>query len=110
MAEHRALTHAADDAGGADALDQRFEKGVGGGLGCALGASDRVLHAPDVAAVDQTPEGVRIQLIDQENRAMFSGSSAEPLPRTQHLLETVAKVVAELFNAAQIDVMVRMNA
>ncbi len=48
--------------------------------------------------VDQTPEGVRIQLIDQENRAMFSGSSAEPLPRTQQLLQTVAKVVAQLPN------------
>ena len=48
--------------------------------------------------VDQTPEGIRIQLIDQDNRAMFSGSSADPLPRTQHLLETVAKVVSQLPN------------
>ena len=48
--------------------------------------------------VDQTPEGIRIQLIDQDNRAMFSGSSAEPLPRTQHLLESVAKVVSQLTN------------
>ena len=63
MAEHRALTHAADDAGGADALDQRFEEGVGGGLGCALGASNRVLHAPDVTAIDQTPEGLNRQVV-----------------------------------------------
>jgi chemotaxis protein MotB len=48
--------------------------------------------------VDQTPEGVRIQLIDQEGRAMFNGSSADPLPRTRALLDSVAKVVAELPN------------
>ncbi len=48
--------------------------------------------------VDQTPEGVRIQLIDQDGRAMFSGSSAEPLPRTQRLLQSVVKVVSQLNN------------
>ncbi len=48
--------------------------------------------------IEQTPEGLNIQLVDQEGRAMFSGSSADPLPRTQHLLETVAKVVEQLPN------------
>ena len=48
--------------------------------------------------VDQTPEGLRIQLIDQDNRAMFSGSSAEPLPRTLYLLRSVEKVVSQLPN------------
>jgi chemotaxis protein MotB len=48
--------------------------------------------------IEQTPEGLNIQLVDQEGRAMFSGSSADPLPRTQHLLETVAKVIEQLPN------------
>jgi len=48
--------------------------------------------------VDQTPEGLRIQLIDQDNRAMFSGASAEPLPRTLYLLQSVEKVVSQLPN------------
>ncbi|MBI1359069.1 MAG: flagellar motor protein MotB [Alphaproteobacteria bacterium] len=52
--------------------------------------------------IDQTPEGLRIQLIDQEGRAMFAGSSAEPLPRTQHLLEAVAKVIEKLPNRISI--------
>jgi chemotaxis protein MotB len=57
---------------------------------------------PDLAelskqvVIDQTPEGLRIQLIDQEGRAMFSGSSAQPLPRTQQLLEAVSKVIETL--------------
>lgn len=52
--------------------------------------------------MDQTPEGLRIQLVDQEGRAMFQGSSAEPLPRTRQLLEAVAKVVDALPNRISI--------
>ena len=52
--------------------------------------------------IEQTPEGLNIQLVDQEGRAMFSGSSADPLPRTQHLLEVVAKVVEQLPNRISI--------
>ena len=52
--------------------------------------------------IDETPEGLRIQLVDQEGRAMFQGSSADPLPRTQHLLETVAKVIQQLPNRISI--------
>jgi len=52
--------------------------------------------------MDQTPEGLRIQLVDQEGRAMFNGSSADPLPRTQRLLETVAKVIEQLPNRISI--------
>jgi chemotaxis protein MotB len=52
--------------------------------------------------VDTTPEGLRIQIIDQEGRAMFNGASAEPLPRTQRLLEAVAKVIQELPNRISI--------
>ena len=52
--------------------------------------------------MDQTPEGLRIQLVDQEGRAMFQGSSAEPLPRTRQLLEAVAKVIDQLPNRVSI--------
>jgi chemotaxis protein MotB len=52
--------------------------------------------------VDQTPEGLRIQLIDQEGRAMFADSSPEPLPRTVRLLEAVAKVIEQLPNRISI--------
>ncbi len=52
--------------------------------------------------VDQTPEGLRIQLVDQEGRAMFSGTSADPLPRTVRLLEAIAGIVEELPNRISI--------
>jgi chemotaxis protein MotB len=52
--------------------------------------------------IDQTPDGLRVQIVDQEGRAMFAGSSAEPLPRTRRLLEAVGKVVEQLPNRISI--------
>ncbi len=48
--------------------------------------------------VDQTPEGLRIQLIDQEGRSMFESGSAKPNERARLLLRAVAKVVGQLHN------------
>ena len=52
--------------------------------------------------VDQTPEGLRIQLIDQEGRSMFEPGSAQPNPRARLLLRAVAKVVSQLHNRVTI--------
>ena len=48
--------------------------------------------------VDQTPEGLRIQIIDQEGRSMFPSGSAEMLPHTQRLLALIAEAVKKLDN------------
>ncbi|MGZ3305016.1 MAG: flagellar motor protein MotB [Asticcacaulis sp.] len=48
--------------------------------------------------VDQTPEGLRIQLIDQEGRSMFDANSTQPNDRCKLLLRAVAKVVNKLPN------------
>ena len=48
--------------------------------------------------VDQTPEGLRIQLVDQEGRSMFQEGSAAPNDRAKILLQSVAKVVNKLPN------------
>ena len=52
--------------------------------------------------VDNTPEGLRIQLIDQEGRSMFKENSAAPNDRAQILLRAVSKVVAQLPNRVTI--------
>ncbi|ESQ78190.1 flagellar motor protein MotB [Asticcacaulis sp. YBE204] len=52
--------------------------------------------------VDQTPEGLRIQLIDQEGRSMFNANSATPNDRAKLLLRAVAKVVNQLPNRVTI--------
>ncbi|CAN5600368.1 flagellar motor protein MotB [soil metagenome] len=48
--------------------------------------------------IDQTPEGLRIQLIDQDGRSMFKENSREPNDRAKILLRAVAKVINQLPN------------
>jgi len=63
---------------------------------------------PDLAAlsrnviVDETPEGLRIQIVDQDGRAMFPPGQAEPFDRTQRLLGAVAKILVKLPNRISI--------
>ncbi len=48
--------------------------------------------------VDQTPEGLRIQLVDQEGRSMFDAGSVRPNDRARLLLRAVSKVIGQLHN------------
>ncbi len=63
---------------------------------------------PDLAAlskhlvIDQTPEGMRIQIVDQEGRAMFAAASNKPLPRAEKLLAAVSQVLMKLPNRVSI--------
>ncbi|MDG5494309.1 flagellar motor protein MotB [Niveispirillum sp. BGYR6] len=52
--------------------------------------------------IENTPEGLRIQLIDQEGYSMFPSASAKMLPQTAQLLSQVAQVVAKLPNKLSI--------
>ena len=52
--------------------------------------------------IDQTPEGLRIQLVDQEGRSMFDANSSQPNARAQLLLRAVAKVINQLPNRVSI--------
>jgi len=52
--------------------------------------------------VDQTPEGLRIQLVDQEGRSMFNEGSVQPNDRAKLLLRAIAKVINQLPNRISI--------
>ena len=52
--------------------------------------------------IDQTPEGLRIQLVDQEGRGMFKEGSAQPNDRARILLRAVAKIINQLPNRVTI--------
>ncbi len=83
------------------AKDEQFES-----------ASESIRQAmqqePDIAdlsrqvIVDQTPEGLRIQLVDQDGRPMFVNGSTEPMPYTRKLLAAIAKVIDRLPNRVSI--------
>ena len=52
--------------------------------------------------IDQTPDGIRIQLLDQEKISMFPSGSAAMNPRSKELLTKVAEVVKALPNKIEI--------
>jgi chemotaxis protein MotB len=59
---------------------------------------------PDIAElsrqvmVEQTPDGLRIQLVDQDQRPMFAPGTAQPMPYTREMLQAVAKIIDRLPN------------
>jgi len=63
---------------------------------------------PDIAVlskqvmIDNTPEGLRIQLVDQDGRPMFQQGTSEPMPYTKTLLAAIARVVDRLPNRVSI--------
>ena len=52
--------------------------------------------------IDQTPEGLRIQLVDQEGRSLFNEGSTQPNDRAKLLLRAVSKVIKQLPNRISI--------
>ncbi|WP_323761152.1 flagellar motor protein MotB [Maricaulis sp.] len=48
--------------------------------------------------IDETPEGLRIQLIDQEGRPMFNPGATQPNERAVTLLRAVARIAERLPN------------
>lgn len=52
--------------------------------------------------VDETPEGLRIQIVDQDGRSMFPADMAEPYERTRKLIDEVAKILIKLPNRVSI--------
>jgi chemotaxis protein MotB len=68
----------------------------------------QISGVPDLAPmassllVDNTPEGVRIQIMDQDKIDMFAPGSANLYPRSKDLLMQVAKVIRKMPNKLSI--------
>lgn len=52
--------------------------------------------------IDMTPEGLRIQIVDQDGESMFPSGSAIPFDKTKKLLTKVAEVIRDLPNQLSI--------
>ncbi len=48
--------------------------------------------------IDETPEGLRIQLVDQEGRSMLNQGAVQPNERAKLLLRAISKIVNQLPN------------
>jgi chemotaxis protein MotB len=67
-------------------------------LKAAVNAIPELSELADQVLVDYTPEGMRIQLVDARENAMFKLGSAEPRERTRELLALVAQSIQDLPN------------
>jgi len=52
--------------------------------------------------IDQTPEGLRIQLVDQDGRSMFKDGASMPNDRARVLLRAVSRIINQLPNRVSI--------
>src|SRR6202000_3335216 len=84
-----------------DALKKREEQAF---QSAAESLKQAMQNMPELAElskqvlVDQTPEGLRIQLVDQEGRSMFDQGSTKPNDRARVLLRAVSKVMGQVHN------------
>jgi chemotaxis protein MotB len=75
--------------------DQQFRKAEEQ-LRLAIEGAPQLKQLAKSLLVDNTPEGLRVQIIDQERLPMFPRGSAEMYLHTRKILELVAKVVQQM--------------
>lgn len=68
----------------------------------AIAKNEALKKLADNIAIDITPEGLRIQIIDQEDEAMFAPGSARLFERTEILLREITKIILEMPNELSI--------
>ena len=68
----------------------------------AIQAVPELADLSDSLIIDQTPEGLRIQIVDQERLSMFPIGSAGMYDRTRQLIGLVSRAVADLPNKISI--------
>lgn len=68
----------------------------------AIEQTPELSEAGEALQIDAVPEGLRIQLIDQERVALFPNGSAAMYEQTQALLQKVAEVIKKLPNKIEI--------
>jgi chemotaxis protein MotB len=61
-----------------------------------------LLENSDNIMIEETPNGLHIQLVDQDGRSMFPHGSSEPYERTRKLLASMAPVLRNLPNRISI--------
>ncbi|MBV2210139.1 MAG: flagellar motor protein MotB [Thermomonas sp.] len=68
----------------------------------AIGKSQALEPFKDQLFLDITPEGLRIQIVDKKNRAMFDLGSAKLMPYTEEILNEIAKFINKVPNRVSI--------
>lgn len=68
----------------------------------AIADNPEIANLSKQVIMENTPDGLRIQLVDQDGRPMFKQGTSEPMPYAKKLLGEIAKVVDRLPNRISI--------
>jgi chemotaxis protein MotB len=68
----------------------------------ALAESPALAELAKHLMIDITPEGLRIQIVDQDGDPMFPSGSAEMFPKTRQLLDLAAKAIKPMPNQVSV--------
>jgi chemotaxis protein MotB len=63
-----------------------------------IGASDRLKAMSSQLRLDMTRDGLRIQIVDEQNRPMFASGSAVVQPYMRELLQAIGEILTEVPN------------
>jgi chemotaxis protein MotB len=64
----------------------------------AMASNSKLAAMKSQIRLDMTPDGLRIQIVDEQNRAMFDSGSAVVKPYMRELLQEIGQVLAEVPN------------
>jgi chemotaxis protein MotB len=95
-AQAEAAREAAQAAAHAAAQERREFASAAEQIKAAVRADPALAELAHQLAIDQTPEGLRIQMLDEEHQSMFTSGSATPNERARLLLQKVVPVLNKL--------------
>jgi chemotaxis protein MotB len=71
-------------------------------LQAVIAADPALAGFTDNLLIDETPEGLRIQILDRDGRSMFPSGSDAPYDQTVEMLKQITGIVKDLPNAIEI--------
>jgi chemotaxis protein MotB len=76
---------------------------LGEQMGQALASDPRLGEMRDQIKLSMTPDGLRIQIVDAQNRPMFASGSSVVAPHMRELLQAIGSVLGEVPNRVAIE-------
>ena len=77
-------------------------KGLKATIEMAISNNDKLKKFKNQILLDMTSEGLRIQIVDDQNRPMFQSGSAQLEPYTQEILRAIGQVLNDVPNKVSI--------
>ena len=77
-------------------------KGLKASIEAAINGSDKLRKYKNQILLDMTSEGLRIQIVDDQNRPMFQSGSAELEPYTREILRAIGQALNDVPNKVSI--------